>query len=288
MHDRAQGIAYAGAIIVVFSGFVLVSRLGLAGTLALPDLAALRFGIGGLLLAPVLLQPGGAGIGLRQAAGLAVLGGLGFALLAYAGFTLAPAAHGSVLIHGTLPLTTALLAWLWLDGGFPRRTALSMLFIALGVLVLAWDGFSRGSALVLIGDACLLMASCCWSGYALYVRRLGLSAVRASAVVAVGSALLFLPAYAALPGKMLLQAGWREIAVQAVFQGVLVGAASVFIYTRAIALAGAAEVALFTAAVPGVTTLGAIVLLGETPGAATLLAVALVTLGIAAGLRRAG
>ena len=42
----------------LFSRFTLVSRFGLATSLKLPDIAALRFGVGGLLLVPALIRYG--------------------------------------------------------------------------------------------------------------------------------------------------------------------------------------------------------------------------------------
>ncbi len=285
MPPRARGFAYAGVVVALFSGFVLLSRHGLSTTLSLPDIAALRFGIGGLLLSPVLIRHGLSGLRPAQAAGLAGLGGLGFALFAYAGFALAPAAHGAILLHGTLALTTAML--LRILGGqrvAPRR-GLALGAIALGVLTMAWDSVRQSSPELLAGDLCLLAASFCWSGYGLYVRRLGLPAVQAAAIVAGLSGLVFLPVYGWLPGPGLSKASWGDLALQGVFQGVLIGVVSVFVYTRAVGLLGAATVATFTALVPGLTTLGGYLLLGEYPSPATLLGLAFITAGMAAGLR---
>ncbi|MFX8696495.1 EamA family transporter, partial [Acinetobacter baumannii] len=78
-----------------------------------------------------------------------------------------------------------------------------------------------------------------------------------------------------LPGRRLLQAPLGDLMVQGVFQGVLIGAVSIFIYTRAVALLGPATVALITATVPGLTTLAAMALLGETPTGAALTGVGL-------------
>src|SRR5262249_20373928 len=103
---RLIGIACAIGSGTLFSSFTLVSRLGLSASLRLPDLAVLRFAIGGTLLLPVLLRHGLGQVSWRSAIALAVFGGLGFAPLAYAGFQLAPASHGAVLLHGTLPLFT--------------------------------------------------------------------------------------------------------------------------------------------------------------------------------------
>lgn len=270
---------------MLFASFVVVSRAGFSTALALPDIAALRFGISGLLLAPILARRGLGGLRIGQAIGLAILGGLGFALCAYAGFSLAPAAHGAVLIHGTLALTTAFL--IWAGGGGPpgpaRRAGLAIIVIGIGAM--AWDGFSGASVSLLVGDACLLLASLCWSGYGLYVRRLGLPAVHAAALVAAISALIFLPAYALMPGKMLWAARWQDILLQGAFQGVLIGALSIFVYTRAVALLGASEVSVYTATVPVITVVAAFFLLAEVPTIATLAGVAMVTAGMLIALR---
>jgi len=285
--NRRRGVAYACGVVALFSSFVIVSRWGLSTALTLPDIAALRFGIGGLLLLPILLKYGLSGLSVPQAVVLATLGGLGFALLAYAGFALAPAAHGAVLLHGTLSLTTAFLIWTVGSGTARGGQKAGLALIAVGIAAMAWDGFAQASKALLAGDACLLAASLCWSGYGLYVKRLGLQATRAAAIVAVISALIFLPVYAMLPGKMLLQASWRDLVVQGVFQGVLIGAVSIFVYTRAVALLGAADVSFFTAAVPGLTTLAGFLLLGEAPSLPSLAGVVLVTTGMAAALRGA-
>lgn len=283
--ERAQGIAYACCVVVLFSGFVVVSRLGFSTVLTLPDIAALRFGIGGLMLSPILMKHGLSGLRLHEAVALAVLGGLGFALFAYAGFALAPAAHGAVLLHGTLSLTTALLIWIFGRSVPSRGRIAGLVIIVFGIAAMAWDGFANASISLLIGDACLLLASLCWSGYGLYVRHLGLSAVRAAALVAVISALIFLPTYALLPGKMLLEAQWRELLLQGIFQGILIGAISIFVYTRAVTLLGTSQVSLFTATVPVVTVLAAFILLSEVPSLFSLVGVALVTVGMVTALR---
>ncbi len=284
--QRVYGIAYACVVVALFSSFVLVSRLGLSATLTLPDIAALRFGIGGLLLAPILVRQGLNGLRLHEAAFLAILGGLGFALFAYAGFAFAPASHGAILLHGTLSLTTAVLLWLFVDNRIGRQKGLALGVIASGIAVMALDGLGQASPSVLLGDLSLLAASICWSGYGLYVKRLGLTAVHAAAIVAGLSAMMFLPVYVMLPGTRLLETDWTDLLIQGIFQGVLIGALSVFIYTRAVALLGAAEVAMFTAAVPLLTTIGGVLLLGESPSLATLAGLALVTSGMMIGMRR--
>ncbi|TDR93096.1 DMT family transporter [Enterovirga rhinocerotis] len=283
--DQRRGAVYASMVVLLFAGFVLVSRAGLSTALTLLDIAALRFGVGAILLAPLLLGHGFGGIRPGQVLVLATLGGLGFALLAYAGFALTPSSHGGVLIHGTLALTTAVLIWLF---RLPRSRVgqgVGLAIIAAGVAAMAWDGRVSGGDWMLVGDLCLIGASFCWSGYGLYVRRLGLSALQAAAIVTTTSAVVFLPIYLMLPGKMLFEAGWWDILVQGAFQGAVIGAGSVFVYTRAVVLLGPEQVSLFTAAVPALALVGGLVLLGEVPGTAAVIGVALVTIGMIAAFR---
>lgn len=117
--DQATGILSALAAVALFASFTVISRMGLTSTsLALPELAMLRFGVAGLILLPVLLRRGLGPLRWWQAASLAITGGLGFALFAYTGFRLAPASHGGVLLHGTIPLFTVVLAW-WMTRSRP-------------------------------------------------------------------------------------------------------------------------------------------------------------------------
>ena len=283
--ERALGILCAAISVVLFSSFTLVSRLGFASPLTLPDLAALRFGIGGVLLLPVLTRYGLAGVRWRDAAALAFFGGLGFALAAYAGFALAPAAHGAVLLHGTLPLFTFAILTMTAQPG-ARSRPLGIVLIAIGIVLMAYDSLATASPRQLAGDGFLLLASLFWSAYGVCARRAGLPPPQAAAIVAALSLCCFLPVYVFLPGKALFSVGAHELLLQAVVQGVLIGAVSIFVYTRAVASLGPATTTLFTAAVPCVTTLAAVPLLSEIPGPAAVLGVAVVTLGMVVAMRQ--
>lgn len=282
---RATGIACGIAVIFLFSGFTLFSRLGLASSLKLIDIAALRFAISGLVLLPVLLRHGFSGIKLRDAVALAFLGGLGFALCAYTGFMLAPAAHGAVLLHGTLPLFTFAIVWSTSSASTSGRRLVGLLAIFLGIVAMAWDSVATSSIRQLLGDGALLLASICWSAYGVLARRHGLAPAHSASIVAVLSMCCFSPVYLMLPGKAIFLASWQEVLLQGVFQGVLIGAISIFVYSRAVASLGAVDTSLFTAAVPCVTTIAAFFLLEEVPSALAICGVLVVTIGMAISMK---
>lgn len=283
--ERILGILCGLLVVVLFSSFTLISRLGFFSSFALPDIAALRFSIGGLLLLPVFLRYRLSGLKWYAAVALAFLGGLGFALFAYTGFYLAPASHGGVLLHGTLPLLTFLLVRLIFKTEANGAQAIGLVMIAFGIMAMAWDSCLGATASQLFGDASLLLASACWSGYGVLARRLEVTPIHSASIVAVFSMCCFMPIYLLTRGKTIFLVSWHELLLQGIFQGVLIGALSIFIYTRAVASLGAVETAMFTAAVPCVTTIAAIFLLSEYPSPIALFGVAVVTIGMSIFMR---
>ncbi|ARP95900.1 DMT family transporter [Bordetella genomosp. 13] len=283
---RMDGMACAALAVMLFSGFTLVSRLGFTRTaLTLPDIAMLRFGVAGLLLLPLLARFGLGHLRPSQAALLAFTGGLGFASFAYLGFRLAPASHGGVLLHGTIPLFTFLLLRVAAGqrAGPVRRIGLALILLGMGAIT--WDSFRGATPGQYLGDVALMLAALCWAAYGLLAQRLAVTPLHAAAIVAPCSLACFLPVYLLLPGPAMAAAGWPDIALQALFQGVLVGVVSLLAYTRAVAALGAQATALYTAAVPCLTTLGAVWLLEERPTALAWAGVAAVTAGMAIALR---
>ncbi|MEY4563338.1 MAG: hypothetical protein RLZZ618_2615 [Pseudomonadota bacterium] len=276
-----NGAAFGVAAVLLFSSFTLVSRLGLSSSLKVMDLTALRFGVGGLLLLPVLWRYGLPRLRWHETLGLALSGGVGFALLAYAGFALAPAAHGAVLLHGSLPLFTSLIGWIAASVPMSRSRVVGLSVILVGIVCLLSDTLGANTTRQWMGDGALLLASISWSAHGLLSRRAGLAPAHTASLVTVLSMGVFLPIYLLLPGKALLAAPWQELLLQGIFQGVLIAVVSIYIYSKAVATLGPEDTALFTAAVPCVTTLAAVFMLGETPTWTAWAGVLMVTAGMA-------
>src|SRR5829696_7698422 len=109
--EYVRGALYGLAAVSIWSGWIVVARLGLQSSLTPWDVAALRFGLAGLLLLPYFVNKGFAlerlgWIGLAAI----VLGGGAPVLFANAGLMFAPAAHAGALFPGVMPLGVAILA----------------------------------------------------------------------------------------------------------------------------------------------------------------------------------
>src|ERR1700755_1241375 len=94
-----RGAAYGLAAVSIWAGWIVVARLGLRSSSLTPwDIAALRFGVAGLAMLPLVLAKGWA-IDRLGWGGLAaiVLGGAAPVVLGNWGLTFSPAAHGGAL-----------------------------------------------------------------------------------------------------------------------------------------------------------------------------------------------
>jgi len=109
--EYIRGAVYGLAAVGIWSGWIVVARLGLQTSLTPWDIAALRFSVAGLLLLPYVLVKG---LALERLGWIGlvaiVLGGGAPVLLANAGLLFAPAAHAGALFPGVMPLAVAILA----------------------------------------------------------------------------------------------------------------------------------------------------------------------------------
>ena len=222
-----------------------------------------------------------------------LFGGLLYGVLAYSGFVYAPAAHASVLMPGSLPLWTTLLAFLMLGERVSAFRAVGLLFIVGGDLLVG--GASLLHALdgtgVWRGDVLFMAAALVWSTYSVLVRRHRLDAVRATIAITALAFVVYVPVYTALlllnwvPGQV-LTAPLRDVLFQMLFQGVGSVVISGIAFNKMIQHYGPVRSTMITALVPGLSAVAAVIFLGEPLHWNLLLGLALVTAGILFGVRK--
>jgi drug/metabolite transporter (DMT)-like permease len=168
-----QGALYGLAAVSIWSGWIVVARLGLRTSLTPWDIAALRFGVAGLLLLPYVIRKGLAvdRLGLVGLVAI-VLGGAAPVFLANAGLLFAPAAHAGALFPGVMPLMVALLAALLLREEFTTAKKIGFALILPGVLAIAWGSGGEFGSLQTIGHGLFLAAGLAWAFYTVACERL--------------------------------------------------------------------------------------------------------------------
>ncbi len=275
------GLLAALAAAAIGSSWQLLSRYGVTTHLGPLELAVLRYGVPSVVLLPLLLQTSmlPAQVPGRTLACLVFGGGLPFGLLVLAGAQWAPAAHIGIFMSGGVPLFTACGARLL--GGPPiGGLALSGFgLVAIGLLVFGFGSLGNLAA-TWRGDVLLLAAAALWAAHTLSFRRSGLSPWQGAALTNAWSALMLLPLILVIGVPKLITAPWRDVALQALGQGVLAGLLGLVVYLVAVIRLGASKAALSAALVPILTAGGAAWLLGEPVTHQTLLALGLMVLGM--------
>ncbi len=311
MHFSARTVGLMAAVVTVliWTSFIFIARASTAHTLLPLDIALMRIvGASSVLLpwAWWLMRPErargervGSLLGLsplpwRVTVAAGFFGGLMYALLAYAGFFFAPAAHASVLMPGSLPLWTTLLAIAFLQEKVPAARALGLGCIVLGDLLVGGVSLLRAldGGEVWKGDLLFMGAASSWAAYTVIARRHGLDAVRATMAITAFAFVVFVPLFLLLTGlgwwpTHIAKAPWSELLFQLVFQGGGSVVISGITFTQMVRHFGPVRTTMITALVPGLSALGAVALLGEPMHWNLLAGLTLVTGGILLGVRAA-
>ncbi len=313
LSPQAVGVMAAVVTVLIWTSFIVIARASAdparGGVLNPFDIVYARLWGAGLILLPWgwwlvrrdrRSQPdagsllGLSPLPLRTTLLVGFFGGLLYGMLAYSGFVFAPAAHASVLMPGSLPLWTALLAVFILGDRITPTRALGLGLIVVGDLMVGGSSLlhAQDGSGVWRGDVLFMLASLVWSIYSVLVRRFALDAVRATIAITALAFVVYVPVYTALlllqwvPGRVFV-APWSDVAFQMFFQGVGSVVISGITFTKMIQHFGPVRSTMITALVPGLSAIAAAVVLGEPLGWNVLLGLALVTSGIVFGVRRA-
>jgi drug/metabolite transporter (DMT)-like permease len=248
------------------------------------DLAALRFATAGLILLPWVLKRGigdMAGTGWRKAAVLAMFIGPIFFMTNMGGYLFAPLAHGTVILPAIFTVIGILFARLFFGEVIGLSKAIGVGIVILGLLTISGPSFFHIEGRALIGDAMFATAAVMWASATVLVKRWRISPMQTTASVAVLSAAIYLPAYAAFgTPQHLSQLPLTTVAYHAAVSGVLAGIFAVLSFTRSVELLGPGRAAIYPALVPAFGILMGIPLTDEMPTLLQLGGLILVSLGL--------
>ena len=280
--EYTRGALYGLAAASIWAAFIVVSRLGVRTSLTPWDIAAIRFAVAGSILLPYVMHKGLARDRLGWVGLVAIVLGCGapMVLLVNAGLLFAPAAHAGTLFPGVMPLMVAILAAAVLREAFTPQKRVGLVLIVMGAVGIVWGTGGTIGTVQNIGHVLFLAAGLAWTCYTVAMRRARLDGLHAAAIAAVGSLVLYLPAYAWITGTGVFEAPLADIALQAVVQGLLTAIAALLLYGRMVSILGATSGAAFVALTPAMTALMAIPILGEWPSAIDWIAIALISIGV--------
>ncbi len=270
-------------VVVIWSGFNIVSRFGGKSELTPFDITAIRFAVSGVLLLPLFIFRRRS-ITWAQLFIFGSVGGIAYSSFVYLGFSLAPAAHAGILVNGGIPFATALVSLAFMGYRPGSRAILSLLIAGLGIVIIGVQSFSHDeSGRQWLGDIFFLCAATSFAVFGLLLRKWRVHPLEATIGVAFVSMLLYLPVYVLFLPKALSLVPMPQILLQCVYQGVLSASVAQLLYTYANHTIGPIKASMMLALVPGVSALAAVPLLGESLGLMTVAGVVLVTCGALLG-----
>lgn len=278
------GLTMIGIYAVQF----VAARFSLRDHLTATDMATLRFAGAAAAFLPIVWRSGFSrmkALGWRRALVLAVLAGLPYPLIINWGLTYAPAVHGAALCPASIVFFSFLLS-LFLERASHQRT-IGVATIIVGLLLFIAPA-RGGSNEILLGDLLFVGSGLMFSVYATLVRQWRVDPVTATATVVLLSCVP-LPFLALSAPSGFHAAAGAEIVSQVVIQGLLAGAAAMFLYTYIVGQLGSQAASLFMPGVPIATVAVGMVVLGETPTAIQFAAMAIMAtgMGFSATTRRA-
>ena len=251
----------AGLLVVcIWSGWITISRHGVQSQLQPADITLLRYWTALLVVSPLAWRyPWAADRWFQYlVVGLGV--GFPYTMLSFYGLRVLHAAHAGVLVNGMLPVLGALVAWLL----FHQRIAWHR-YLAIG-MIFAANGIMAGGTVLSVshvgGIALLLTAAVCYTLHMTGIRLWSMTWRDVVVIVPLVNVILFTPLWFALPSALAL-ASLQDMAIQAIYQGVIVNVIALVCVAYAIRHLGTITVALFMSFVPVTTALLAWIFLGE-------------------------
>ncbi|QCG68252.2 DMT family transporter [Pseudomonas veronii] len=283
----------AGVLLVfIYTLQFLAARSSLQGQITPSGLTILRFYAAGVLLLPYACKAGTrariAQLGLAKIVTLSVLVGFPYLMVINTGISLTSAGYVATVGPGSIVLFSFLLPLILLKAKPDRVSIFSTVLITFGILLFIYNTF-LATGLSPAGTALFVLQGLMFSLYGVLIKRWQVSPILGTAVVSLVSCLPAFIAHATTPTGF-LDATIQEILFQAFVQGLLAGAAAIFLYTYIVQKTGPQRASLVMPSVPIVTTVAAYFLLKEPLSAVQVIGLISMALGMAmpglAALRR--
>jgi len=272
LHRLLRGLAVGLAAASIGALYVVFARWGIGHGASAMDLTALRFGIAGLILVPVLLhrlhrRPEDLTGPWRIWLAVSFLAGTPFGLLMFGALQLAPASHAAVFPFAAMSIMGLVLGAVVLKDRLTLRRLTGIGAVLVGLVLISGINAASFSLHGLAGDAMFMIAGTFWSGFGILLRKHRLDPLLASAVIAFSALVTFVPVYLWQTGGAGLLALDRAVLLtEALVQGVIAGVGTLLSYAAMVKILGASRAAIFPALAPGLAALMAWPVLGLVPG----------------------
>jgi len=262
METSQNGYLYGLGALLIWCGFILVSRMGGISELQAYDVIAIRYVTCAGILLPIWWFKHRFNLLNAKLIASSLIGGLAYALCTFRGFETAPASHAAVLLPGLMPLFIITLSFVINGERPPLQKWLGIAVITLGVGALFWSYFSQHQVLS-SGHGWLVAGALCWALFTVLIKRWGVTPWQVTVSLAVITCVLYLPVYVLFLPKAISTSIWPDILLQAFYQGVLATIVQMILYVKAVQAIGPSSMGAMMSIVPVLSGLLAIFIFKE-------------------------
>lgn len=254
--------ASLGAVLItiIWSGWIILSRVGVQSNLTPEDLTLIRFGTASIVTLPFALRYNWKKLTLWKAIIVALGCGFPYTMFSFYGLQSTRAANAGVIVNGLLPVFGALLAYLLLTEKSSKQRLMAITVILVANMVMMGN---PGNVMQnWFGWLMLVCASFVFSCYLFLGKRWGFTTLDVLAFLPIINFLLFIPWWftkdTGIPTAPL-----ADIILQAAYQGVLVSVIALLLTFYAIQHIGSMTLSIYLSFVPFITALFAWIFLKE-------------------------
>ncbi len=267
----------AALITLIWSGWIILSRVGVQSNLTPEDLTIIRFGTATVITLPFAIQYNWKKLTLWKAVIVALGCGFPYTMFTFYGLQSTRAANVGVIVNGMLPVFGALLAFLLLNEKSSKQRLVAIAFILIANMVMMGN---PGNIIEnWFGWLMLLCASFVFSSYLFLGKRWAFTTLDVLAFLPIINFLLFIPWWftkdSGIPDSPLV-----DIILQASYQGVLVSVIALLLTFYAIQHIGSMTLSIYLSFVPFTTALFAWILLKEQLAMNEIMGIVICSLGL--------
>lgn len=250
-------LPYLGCLlaILIWSGWIVLSRHGAQTTLSAVDLSFIRFSTALVCSMPLWFFYRWRRIPIHHLLLISWSAGVVYTTFCFAGMATAKAATAGVLINGLLPVFGAIIGYFWNRSRISAVTGICILGILLADTILIgsdWQKLGNSQGIIAISLFCC--ASLSFSFYAVAVKKWNFLLMDVVVWIPIVNFFTILPFWlgqaSGIPTTSL-----HELLLQAIFQGIVVTLFAGFLIAFTIRSLGPVTSTMFMASVPGITAL---------------------------------
>jgi len=266
MNDKNQYVYIAGiTLVVIYSIQFVAARFSVQESISATGLTVLRFLVVGVLFVPYFLLGQGwkkvKALGLKRALLLSIFAGFPYLFVINTGISLTSASYVAAVGPGSIVLFSFLLPFFLLQTKTDITAWFSTTAIAIGIALFIYNTLLV-TDISLIGTALFVLQGLMFSMYGVLIKRWSVDPILGTAVISTVSCIPAL--YLLFTHEMgLFTAPSLELISQGIIQGLLAGAASVFLYSYLVQVLGPQRTSLFMPSVPVITTIAGYFFLNE-------------------------